>query len=829
MNIEAEGSNEQDYLPGKLLEKERAYIRSRRRAAGVDPQDDGCPVGLAISGRNLHQAMFALGVVQSLSAKGVFKLVDLLSATSFGAYVASWLTSLMTIRNPSATSVSRHDEWAEEKESLGVGRRSPTLRSDLTEQMHEGLNRQWLAGSLVGRFGAQAMTGGLSAVWIATLLFFVIGAVFFYTALFGSVGFWSEIAAVNQEMEWAALHLGFLPSINGLIWPFVFGAVTAYVLIWLLYGAGKRFLSEGTASDPRRRHFCYCVWTTVMVSGVSLTSRLNGGDAAEGWPFLFSPAAGFAGTVACASLLFTFAERAGLKGLLAGIGRSEVYVAQGINWILLICAFSASVVVMVEASFWRFETHHWLGLVGCLAVVFLVSGTDNTGWGRSQNSRRRRSRRRKRVHQVGAILATYSFVVLAAKLLSQSVLGTWLDGWLLFLLLPIAVAWMWFLGAWVDWNQWSPQRFRHESIASIFFTNEPVKERAAEGGRNDLQMRLHEILDRFEASRTGWKPAPNPMPYALIVADLMQPGGRGLSGASRTVCPFIFSREFCGSDETGYVPTLYYREGMTTLNEATFMAACTDDSSIKNATGELLSHLIPGRHGVWIENPRFYGKDTLLNRREGADTVRFQAPEFSEKRWLWPRFFIRELMDRVSSEHSFVQLRDASSSGDPFGVFPLLQRRCKLIFVCDGESDAAAGTAALMSTLRRFRMDHELSIDFEEPRTASAASAGGFQVGRIRYGGDVGDPGEGEDGWIVYFNCSGLNDVVSENPSYEEGDAAESRSGLDSFRAAGVAVAEDFLRSVKECDFRGELGDDGLRNPQLFYKWCRERIEGYVE
>ena len=94
-----------------------------------------------------------------------------------------------------------------------------------------------------------------------------------------------------------------------------------------------------------------------------------------------------------------------------------------------------------------------------------------------------------------------------------------------------------------------------------------------------------------------------------------------MSGASRTVCPFVFSREFCGSDETGYVPTLYYREGMTTLNEATFMAACSEGSPVGSATGELLSHLIPGRHGVWIENPRFYGKDTLLNRREGGGTV----------------------------------------------------------------------------------------------------------------------------------------------------------------------------------------------------------------
>jgi len=72
--------------------QEEAWIRARRRAAGVDP---GQPVtGLALSGGGIRSACFQLGVLQGLSESGWLNRVDYLSSVSGGGYMAGcyqWL------------------------------------------------------------------------------------------------------------------------------------------------------------------------------------------------------------------------------------------------------------------------------------------------------------------------------------------------------------------------------------------------------------------------------------------------------------------------------------------------------------------------------------------------------------------------------------------------------------------------------------------------------------------------------------------------------------------------------------------------------------------
>lgn len=75
---------------------EDAYIRARRRSAGVSDQ----PVfGLAFSGGGVRSATVNLGVLQGLEDADVLRHADYLSSVSGGSYIAGWYTSHLRTKN----------------------------------------------------------------------------------------------------------------------------------------------------------------------------------------------------------------------------------------------------------------------------------------------------------------------------------------------------------------------------------------------------------------------------------------------------------------------------------------------------------------------------------------------------------------------------------------------------------------------------------------------------------------------------------------------------------------------------------------------------------
>lgn len=72
----------------EVWQEEIAVIKKRRQLE--EPAQEHL-VGLALSGGGIRSATFALGVLESLKAKGLLKQVDYLSSVSGGGYVAAWL------------------------------------------------------------------------------------------------------------------------------------------------------------------------------------------------------------------------------------------------------------------------------------------------------------------------------------------------------------------------------------------------------------------------------------------------------------------------------------------------------------------------------------------------------------------------------------------------------------------------------------------------------------------------------------------------------------------------------------------------------------------
>jgi hypothetical protein len=86
-----------DPRSAEVLERERAYVESWRRAAGVGRSPSGVETtlsGLALSGGGIRSATFALGVTQAFAARDLLRRFDYLSTVSGGGYLGSSLTWL---------------------------------------------------------------------------------------------------------------------------------------------------------------------------------------------------------------------------------------------------------------------------------------------------------------------------------------------------------------------------------------------------------------------------------------------------------------------------------------------------------------------------------------------------------------------------------------------------------------------------------------------------------------------------------------------------------------------------------------------------------------
>src|SRR5262245_50108016 len=86
-----------DARSAEVLEREKAYVESWRRAASVGRSPSGVETtlsGLALSGGGIRSATFALGVTQAFAAQDLLRRFDYLSTVSGGGYLGSSLTWL---------------------------------------------------------------------------------------------------------------------------------------------------------------------------------------------------------------------------------------------------------------------------------------------------------------------------------------------------------------------------------------------------------------------------------------------------------------------------------------------------------------------------------------------------------------------------------------------------------------------------------------------------------------------------------------------------------------------------------------------------------------
>ena len=361
--------------------------------------------------------------------------------------------------------------------------------------------------------------------------------------------------------------------------------------------------------------------------------------------------------------------------------------------------------------------------------------------------------------------------------------------------IALAVATLAFLGLarMVDHNKLGLHYFYRDRLAETYLLSElQDKDGRLHTLRDSMEMPLSRLNGELEPIRraadgaahqaSSWR---NPAPYHLISAAINLAGSRDLTRKDRKSGYWLFSQLFCGSTHTGFRPTQSYRRGETKLSRAITISGAAASSAI--GTGTFFAQafamvLFNIRLGYWMENPK---RPESLEHREGA--------------LFWPTFLLKEVMSQTTEHDRLVNLSDGGHTGDNLGLYPLLQRRCKIIIAVDAERDPKLGFGSFTEALRHAYVDLGIDIDIDlrmlRPDPATGFSRSHCAIGRIRY-----PDRPRQHSYLIYLKNSLTGDEPAPMTNYKAMcedfphettvDQFFDDAQFESYRALGVHITE---------------------------------------
>jgi len=337
----------------------------------------------------------------------------------------------------------------------------------------------------------------------------------------------------------------------------------------------------------------------------------------------------------------------------------------------------------------------------------------------------------------------------------------------------------------VDINLTAPHRMYRDALARTFIQKEP---------------------NETEAVKLATINPENTAPYHLLNAALNIPSSE-TAGLNERACDFfLFSKKWCGSPSSGYVPTGEWKTPTGDLDLATAMAVSGAAFSSHMGLGSMptltaLLTVLNVRLGYWIKHPR----------RSTASP--------------WPGFWclFRETFGVVMNEHrTWLNLSDGGHI-ENMAVYELLRRRCKFIVCVDGESDPTFTFQGLMTLVRHARIDFGVTIspalDDLRPDPKTGYSKAHFHLCRIHY-----PPVNGQDatGLLLYLKLSVTGNESElirryrtnhpEFPHQTTLDQFFDQEQFEAYRQLGVHVAESLFKPALL---------NGEKQPASISEWFR--------
>jgi hypothetical protein len=211
--------------------------------------------------------------------------------------------------------------------------------------------------------------------------------------------------------------------------------------------------------------------------------------------------------------------------------------------------------------------------------------------------------------------------------------------------------------------------------------------------------------------------------------------------------PFFLSALYSGSRTTGYCPTAELERVQPDLTVSTAIA--TSGAAVTSNMGMLTKPVLRAilavlnvRLGYWLVNPYHYDAAEKRirwhpGRLLGVGVVRY----------------LQELTGWLDYTRSYVYLSDGGHI-ENMGIYPLIQRQCRLIIVGDGECDPAYTFQGLLDAVRMIRIDFGVHIEMKG-LDAIRSGTQHHALGTIHY------PG-GRKGYLVYLKSCLLGDHMLE-------------------------------------------------------------------
>lgn len=271
---------------------------------------------------------------------------------------------------------------------------------------------------------------------------------------------------------------------------------------------------------------------------------------------------------------------------------------------------------------------------------------------------------------------------------------------------------------------------------------------------------------------------------------------------------FLFSRNFVGSDLTGYVPTGSLPDKPQKFDLAT--AVAISGAAVSSSMGRVQIGLLRPtlallnlRLGYWMLNPRFIATQPPQQNMQGGLGLKY-------RRWydFFRAYLVAESFGLLSGDAAKVYLTDGGHI-DNIGLYQLLKRKCRVIIVADAEADPAMTFGALVDAERFARIDLGVRIDIKwQPVRVAALSRNAsreqyipeaspahdchFAIGEIDYG-------AGEKGILLYIKATATGDEPDYVLDYERrfpafphettGDQFFSEEQMEAYRALGFHAA----------------------------------------
>ena len=336
------------------------------------------------------------------------------------------------------------------------------------------------------------------------------------------------------------------------------------------------------------------------------------------------------------------------------------------------------------------------------------------------------------------IILRISWVALLPILIAGFVRFLWLHdafGWEIFgipVLIIIAIV-LFLFSLFINTNRISMHYFYRDRLSEAYIIRrEKVEEKVEEKDKDkDKEVIISDesiLLTDLHKKDNG--------PYHIINTTLNIPGSENRYLRGRGADFFEFSKEYCGSESTGFRKTEKYNGGETRLATAMAISGAAASPQMGEMSSPILSFIL-----------------TLLNVRLNRW---MPNPQNAQKKWLkfFPYYFIKEMLGKGRENDYYLNLSDGGHH-ENLGIYPLIKRGCKIIIASDAGADPNFEFGDLAKLLRKVRIDLGVVIDIDlkklrYKRNKKVASAH-FAFGKIKYP-------KKKEGILIYIKSSVTGD-----------------------------------------------------------------------